>query len=572
MYKAKYLIEKIKNFKIFLRFLLVTLLLIISINISSFPKIFYFAKPLESNNKIDLLIKTPIHLDDDPMITLRAGKGVIDYGYPSINKEQKAQPSTSYLLPYLSAFLLRIFSPNLSIWIFGIIIFTFGIVSIMLIPITSKNLLFSTLLSLFLLSTDTFRFFSLTGWDHIALSLPLAIASIATLKSNKYKSNFLPLLIGLLCSLAFLIRADSLIAISGIFLTYQLMENKKYTSLFNKKSLILGASFIIPSLSFLIYNYKLFGFITPTTSRLKANFDFLYSLKYFFSHSFFSFSSLTIIISLIMLYLIFKKDYSKLMQPIILSTLISFIYAFSVSDIFPGYRMLWGQSIVLSIFSVNLLNIKKEMQFIQISKYYKFCTYLLTSLTLIGVLSLPNTFYHKIVKQRQYIPLDNIGNMYAYANWINENLNPLDGPLGWFYLGMSYHFPEFEVVDFLGKADENIAKLKPLNANPGHNKYDFEYSLSKLKPQAFLFPFGNLSASNENLYKKDLNQILDNQDNYLSLSILNNSARENYSICQRVIEDRYKVSWGIVIMNEILKKGNFEDLRCARLDSLKINK
>ena len=256
MNKAKYLIENIKTPKIFLRILLIPLLLIISINISSFPRIFYFDKPVKSNNKIDSLIRTPIHLDDDPMITLRAGKGVLDYGYPSINKVQKAQPSTSYLLPYLSALLQSIFSSNLSVWIFGIIIFTFGTLSIMLIPITSKNLLFSTLLSLCFLSTNTFRLFSLNGWDHIALSLPLTIASIATLKSNKYKSIYLPLLIGLLCSLAFLIRPDSLIAISGILITYLLKENKKCKSILNRNSLILGSSFIVPSFSFLIYNYK----------------------------------------------------------------------------------------------------------------------------------------------------------------------------------------------------------------------------------------------------------------------------------------------------------------------------
>ena len=258
------------------------------------------------------------------------------------------------------------------------------------------------------------------------------------------------------------------------------------------------------------------------------------------------------------------------MQPIIFTTLISFIYAFSVSDFFQGYRMLWGQSIVLGIFSINLLNIKKDFEFNQISKYYNFCICFVSSMILIGVLSLPNTFYNKIVNKRQYIPLDNIGNMFAYTNWINENLNPLDGPLGWFYLGMSYHVPEFEVVDFLGKADENIAKLKPLNSNPGHNKYNLEYSLKVLKPQAFLFPWGNLSASstNENLYQKDINRILDNQDNYVSLSILNSTAKENYSICQTVIKDQYKVNWGIVIKNEILKKKNFENLRCSRLDAL----
>lgn len=579
MFKSAFFkIEKILTIRNSIRLLLIPLLMIIALNISSFPTTFYFDKPIENNkNKIFSLINTPIHLDDDPMIILRAGKGILDHGYPSINKDQKAQPSTSYLLPYLAALLQKTFSSNISVWIFSIIIFTFGIISILLIPITSNYLLISTLLSLCFVSTSTFRLFSFTGWDHIALSLPLAVASIATIKSKKYKSDFLPLIIGLLCSMAFLIRPDSLIAISGIMLTYQLKENKKSILSLNKKVLILGGSFTIPSLLFLSHNYQVFGFITPTTSRLKGDFHFIYSIKYLLSNCLLSFSSLTIIISLLMLYVFFREEYSNHIKPIIFTSIISVIYAFYVSDIFPGYRMLWGQSIVLGIFSIHFLKIKKEFGQIQFSKYYKFCIYLVTSFILIWTLSVPNSLYSKILKSRQYIPTNNLGNMYVYTKWINKNLNPLDGPLGWFYLGMSYHVPNFEVVDFLGKADEDIAKLEPLNANPGHNKYALEDSLNRLKPQAFLFPWGNLSDSNTNkkLFKKDLNNILKNKKNYYSLSIINETAKKNYSICKTVIDEEYKVSWGIVIKNKILKKRNFNDLRCKRLDSideLKISK
>ena len=56
------------------RILLIPLIIIISINFSSFPSIFYFDKPVDSSNKISSLLNTPLHLDDDTMIILRSGK------------------------------------------------------------------------------------------------------------------------------------------------------------------------------------------------------------------------------------------------------------------------------------------------------------------------------------------------------------------------------------------------------------------------------------------------------------------------------------------------------------------
>lgn len=57
-------------------------------------------------------------------------------------------------------------------------------------------------------------------------------------------------------------------------------------------------------------------------------------------------------------------------------------------------------------------------------------------------------------------------------------LAPADGSVGLFWLGLGYHMVDFHVVDFLGKADLRIARLAPRGGRIGHDRWDFDYSLT----------------------------------------------------------------------------------------------
>jgi hypothetical protein len=83
---------------------------------------------------------------------------------------------------------------------------------------------------------------------------------------------------------------------------------------------------------------------------------------------------------------------------------------------------------------------------------------------------------------------------YVIARWISEHLRPRDGPIGIFFLGVSYDLPHFEIADFLGPADESIATLKVKVGPPGHNKWDLDKTLAKWKPQAII-PAGPVDPS-----------------------------------------------------------------------------
>ena len=59
---------------------------------------------------------------------------------------------------------------------------------------------------------------------------------------------------------------------------------------------------------------------------------------------------------------------------------------------------------------------------------------------------------------------------------IKKNLEPSDGSIGLHWLGISYHLPDFHIVDFLGKANEHIAKSNYKNDSIAHNKWDYSYA------------------------------------------------------------------------------------------------
>jgi hypothetical protein len=55
-----------------------------------------------------------------------------------------------------------------------------------------------------------------------------------------------------------------------------------------------------------------------------------------------------------------------------------------------------------------------------------------------------------------------------------------------FYAGIPMYFSQMRGVDMLGKMDPVIAETKALGVVPGHNKYDFEYSIDHLRPDYVL--------------------------------------------------------------------------------------
>ena len=152
---------------------------------------------------------------------------------------------------------------------------------------------------------------------------------------------------------------------------------------------------------------------------------------------------------------------------------------------------------------------------------------------------------------------------YVIARWIDRNLDPSDGPIGLFYLGVGDHLPRFEIADFLGKADEMIAASDVRWGSPGHNKWDIDRTLEKWKPQAIV-PAAP-SDPNRPGVKDDARKGLEERRDYgfWSALVVNDRVSRDFSYCY-VPSPRQEISdeWGFFLRKD-LAAGYLGRLTCS---------
>lgn len=74
------------------------------------------------------------------------------------------------------------------------------------------------------------------------------------------------------------------------------------------------------------------------------------------------------------------------------------------------------------------------------------------------------------------------------ADLIQRRLSPSDGAIGVHFLGIGYRLPEFQIVDFYGKADPVIARSPARSRFIGHNKWDYDHSIDGFRLSAVFIP------------------------------------------------------------------------------------
>src|SRR5690348_4664957 len=78
---------------------------------AAWPDIYGFARTPQPGGARHHLT-SPVRLSDDVMISLRSGYILLESGIPAFNRTDVAEPSTSYIAPYLFAGLLKLLRPN----------------------------------------------------------------------------------------------------------------------------------------------------------------------------------------------------------------------------------------------------------------------------------------------------------------------------------------------------------------------------------------------------------------------------------------------------------------------------
>lgn len=187
---------------------LVIFSIVVTVSFGAWPEIYIFATD-SSHSTITRLFEAPVHLSDDVMISLRAGQLLNEMGLPVFNRNDIAQPSTSFLSPYVFALLLKFAPQNIAVLAYALL----GLLSVSLtffvIAQIAKSKINAILIIGLLSLTATNLNFSLNGWDHLFQTLFLILALLILLKQKRGE-------VALIClsaclALAVLFRPDGLL-------------------------------------------------------------------------------------------------------------------------------------------------------------------------------------------------------------------------------------------------------------------------------------------------------------------------------------------------------------------------
>jgi len=548
----------------------------VTLMLSDWPQVWWFASDPDLSNLMRLLT-SPVHLDDDVMISLRPGNIFSDTGIASFNRTDISQPSTSYLTPYIFAILAYSLPENLAVIVYAglgfcAVLGTFGNIFFL-----AKSWLNAALVILALTLTSTNLIHALNGWDHLFQAFFLTLAVVIAQKENGSRRRLLSLSLLLVLGVAF--RPDGLlIAISII--VYAIISSSVKGRILHWVAL----PFVSALVAILMLNLYQFGTLMTTTTRLKfggaSSMD--YVAKYIIENAVLSFSSITLCIIFFVIYLIYRKSvFGNSQLPIIIGCFVTSLIAAVNSDVFFGGRMFWTSSCImvcaLALVSPALFEYKKQgtKHGLVLSETYKLVGYkskfvkfwkivgmffLIVVVTSASITALREKLRSSSLEKEA---LSNTAQQYLISQWIEQNMSPNDGSIGFFYLGVAYHLPTFEIADFLGKADEMIARSRVKWGAPGHNKWDITKTLEKWNPQAII------SASNSDFsitavkVKAATELVRKDGFGWFSDLVFSEKVRMEYTYCYLVSKAGKRDQWGFFIRRDLVDRYS-DGLLCVK--------
>ena len=543
---------------------------IFTVACGTWPNIYGFARTSQTVASRHLLT-SPVRLSEDMMITLRTGYILRERGIPAFNRIDVAQPSTSYIAPYLFAYLLKSLRPNTAI-VFYALLGLFSVAGTAAIMVWySRSTTNALLLVLLLLSTSTNLTFGLNGWDHLFQGFFLAFATALSLKPRITSHQMFA--VSCLLVLGTLFRPDGLIISLGILAVLSLSSSRA------RQFILFGAApYILLAGAVFALNLHQFGHLTPTTARLKfgAAPSVGYILRYIVANGILSYSALTLLVMLTIFYFAFSRTMPGSKNLIVVSCcLITAAIGLYNSDYLSGARMIWspvcGLAVVIAVSSPALFPSSKHRlkRLVDIAPIYRrhssaspspyatvgFRVFLIfMAIVATGSLASLIAQRHKsaVISQKSFYESPT-AQQFFIAQWIASNLAPSDGSIGFFFLGVSYDLPRFEIADFDGVADESIATLKVKSGMPGHNKWDLNKTLDKWNPQAIV-PGGPIDPTRPETRANSLTH----PPYFLS----NSKITEEYAYCYVPDSDLgMRDEWGFYLRKNIARR-HLDQLSC----------
>lgn len=544
---------------------------IFTVACATWPDIYAFARTSQPGTSRQFLT-SPVRLSDDVMISLRSSYILRERGIPAFNRIDVAQPSTSYIAPYLFAGLLKFLRPNLAIVFYALL----GLFSVAgtasIIVWYSRSTTNALLLVLLLLSTSTNLTFALNGWDHLFQGFSLAFATALSLKPGMtFRRMFA---VSFLLVLGTLFRPDGLIISLGILAVLSLSSSRA------RQFILFGAApYMVLVGTALALNLHQFGHLTPTTARLKFGGapSLGYILKYIVANGVLSYSALTLLVMLTVFYFAFSRTMPGAKGRIVISCcLVTAAIALYNSDYLSGARMIWSPvcplAVLIAVSSPALFSSPKRRlkKLLDIAPAYRrqpsaspspyatagFRAFLASmAVVVLGSLASLIAQRHNSAVTSQTSFYESKGaQQFFISQWIARNLAPKDGPIGFFVLGVSYDLPRFEIADFNGVADESIATLRAKPGGmPGHNKWDVSKTLTKWNPQAIV-PGGPIDPTRPETRANSLS--------HAPYLLSNRKMVEEYAYCYVPDSDAgMPDKWGFYLRKDIATR-HLDQLRC----------
>jgi len=538
---------------------------------SSWPEMYGFATPKDSTIWSRLL-SSPVHLHDDVMISLRSGYILREIGYAAFNRQDLAQASTSIASPYLFALLSGFASSNIATILYASLGALSVAFTLAIIFFGSGSAINGLIVVAALIFSSTSRAYSLSGWDHLFQALFLAIAASLFVAGRLEKSKLLVICISL--AIACLWRPDAAI-ISAAILGFSFFEFKK------KKDWVLWglvpfSGVLIP---FILHNIIVFGHITPTTARLKigASPSLGYAIRFLMADGILQFSAITIVLLLTYFYLYFLVGLGTRRSHVLVGSAVATSIVSAInSDNFGAGRMYWGSACVVAVVCCRLapplfacevndarsssINLAQFNDFYasQIPRIRRFIgpVYVVLALTITFATAswIAQRAQGAVISSRA-VNSSPTASQYVLTRWIDQHLSPKDGPIGFFYLGVSFHLEKFEIADFLGKADEAIAQSPLKWGPPGHNKWDISKSLNKWKPQAIVAASSS-DFSSKKLLSKSTASLAEKRDYGFAPALVTDPAvSRDYDYCfVRPFRVNLEDKWGLFLRKDIAAK------------------
>lgn len=407
-----------------------------------------------------------IHTADDHMITMRVARNFWETGLPYFNETEAVAANTSLFWPIILGSTVMSFGPvaavaaNVMLSV-GMSAFTVAISLLIL-----RDWPVRIAAAILMIFSSTFIKYAATGWEHVPQAMFFTFGMVLINRASRDRF-VIPSAAMLLICLSFLFRADSAVVIflSGIVWFFHNDNFKRYGTY------VWCALFlIIPSVYLFFMNY-FYGSFVPNTAYLK-NLDVEDGLRFGIAYVINPLKSgLVPIFLLALLALRPKSTFSRFVLFLGLGHLCYVIYI--GGDVFGGGRFFFF------LMPIVVVVVIREFVSSQIWGSQEKAYAVAFSAIVVCLMA---TNYKVIINQvflssgvEGASPVEEQVRLLSDAS---EKIGVRDGSIGLHYLGVAYHFPDFHVVDFLGKAEPRIAQTEVQFGPIGHNRWDYEYTFA----------------------------------------------------------------------------------------------